>query len=96
MHAWQIYLDEFRTRGSRAGDQRSIRQEVLGEAAHDAYQAAADRMVREHGWSDEHTLVVMRGLNDAVKTWLRDGGTDWDSLATELERREHELRDGFA
>jgi hypothetical protein len=80
MDAWEIYLEEFRTRGARAHGQRFGRQEGLTEAAHDAYQAAADRMTREHGWSDDHTLVVMRGLNDAVRGWLHAGAGDWDEL----------------
>jgi hypothetical protein len=95
MNAWEVYLEEFRARGARAHGQRFSREEGLTEAAHDAYQAAADRMTREHGWSDEHTLVVMRGLNDAVRGWLDAGAADWDELGTELRRREMELRDGF-
>jgi hypothetical protein len=95
MDAWQVYLDEFRQRGSRAADQRFGRDQLLAEAAHDAYQAAADRMTNEHGWSDEHTLVVMRGLNDAVRSWMKSGSTDWDALGEALQQREHELRDGF-
>jgi hypothetical protein len=95
MNAWQVYLDEFRRRGERAAEQRFSRDQLLAEAAHDAYQTAADRMVREHGWSDEHTLVVMRGLNDAVKSWLQRGSTDWDALGQSLRDREQELTDGF-
>lgn len=95
MDAWQIYLDEFRQRGAKAHGQRFGRQELLTEAAHDAYQAVADRMTRDHGWSDEHTLVVMRGLNEVVRRWLEMGGMDWDVLGETLRRREHELRDGF-
>jgi hypothetical protein len=95
MDAWQIYLEEFRRRGQKAHGQRFGRQELLTEAAHDAYQAAADRMTRDHGWADEHTLVVMRGLNEAVRRWLEMGGADWDALGSELQHRENELRDGF-
>jgi predicted glycosyl hydrolase (DUF1957 family) len=95
MDAWQVYLDEFRMRGEKANSQQFARQELLTEAAHDAYQAAADRMTREFGWEDAHTLVVMRGLNEAVRDWLKAGDSDWDSLGRELYRREQELRNGF-
>jgi hypothetical protein len=96
MEAWQVYLDEFRQRGERASAQQFSRQELLTEAAHDAYQAAADRMTRDLGWSDEHTLVVMRGLNEAVRSWLARGSTDWDELGRELQRREQDMTRGFA
>jgi hypothetical protein len=96
MEAWQVYLQEFRQRGERAHAQQFGRDQLLTEAAHDAYQAAADRMTRDHGWNDEHTLVVMRGLNDAVRSWLRAGSGDWDELGRELQRREDELRNGFS
>jgi hypothetical protein len=96
MEAWHVYLEEFRRRGERAHAQQFSRQELLTEAAHDAYQAAADRMTSEFGWSDEHTLVVMRGLNEAVRAWLARGSAEWDELASELQRREQEMTRGFA
>jgi hypothetical protein len=95
MEAWSIYLEEFRQRGEAASRQQFGRNELLSEAAHDAYQVTSDRMTREHGWSDEHALVVMRGLNGAVSEWLRAGGADWGKLAEELQRREAELLTGF-
>jgi hypothetical protein len=95
MQAWQLYLEEFRRRAADADQRRFGRQELLTEAAHDAYQAAADRLTREHGWDDEHTLVIMRGLNAAVQQWLELGGAGWDALAAELRRREEEMRSGF-
>jgi hypothetical protein len=91
MQAWQVYLEEFRRRAADADAQRFGRHELLTEAAHDAYQAAADRLTREHGWDDEHTLVVMRGLNEAVRNWLDLGGAGWDELTAELQRREDEI-----
>jgi hypothetical protein len=96
MEAWSIYLDEFRRRGEAASRQQFGRDALLGEAAHDAYQVTADRMTGEHGWSDEHALVVMRGMNAAVQQWLSGGSGDWDRLASELQRRETELREGFS
>ena len=95
MDAWQIYLEELRQRGGRAAAQEIGREEMLTEAAHDAYRAAADRMTQQHGWNDEHTLVVMRGLNGAVQEWMSRPGTDWDELSAEMERRETELKNGL-
>lgn len=95
MDAWQIYLEELRQRGGRAAAQEIGREEMLTEAAHDAYRAAADRMTQQHGWNDEHTLVVMRGLTGAVQDWIRRGSTDWDELGDEMRRREGELRTGY-
>lgn len=95
MHGWQVYLEEFRARAARAREQRFGRQALLTQAAHDAYQAATDRLTREYQWDDEHALVVMRGLNAGVQKWLELGAVDWDALERELERRETELRDGL-
>ena len=95
MDAAAVYLQEFRARAEEADVRRFGRQELLTEAAHDAYQAASDRLTRDYGWRDEHTLVVMRGLNDAVRGWLDTGGAGWDELEAELHRREAELQAGF-
>ena len=95
MDAWQIYMEEFRRRGERAAAQEVGRDQLLSEAAHEAYQAAADRLTRDHGWADEHTLVVMRGLTGAVQQWMGRPGSDWEALSAEMQRREEELRTGF-
>jgi hypothetical protein len=94
MEAWQVYMEEFRRRGERAAAQEVGRDQLLSEAMHQAYQAAADRLTK-HGWDDDHTLVVMRGLNGAVQQWMARPGADWDALGEEMRRRELELRDGF-
>lgn len=95
MDAWQVYMEEFRRRGERAAAQQVGRDQLLAEAAHDAYRAAADRLTSEHGWEDEHTLVVMRGLNGAVQQWMGRPGADWDALGREMRRREDNLRTGL-
>jgi hypothetical protein len=95
MEAWPIYFEEFQRRGGSAHAQLMGRQQLLTEAAHDAYEAAANRLTQDHAWSDDHTLVVMRGLNAAVAQWLQQGGTDWEALRAELKRREDELKTGF-
>lgn len=95
MKAWQVYMTEFRARSERALQQRFTRQALLTEAAHDAYQAATDRMTGEHGWDDERALVVMRGLNAGVKRWLEHGAIDMIRLEQDLARRERELDDGL-
>ena len=95
MDAWQIYMEEFRRRGERAAAQEFGRDQLLSEAAHEAYEAASNRLTGEHGWEDEHTLVVMRGLNGAVQQWLARPGADWEALGEEMRRRETELRNGY-
>lgn len=95
MEAWQIYMEEFRRRGERAAAQEVGRDQLLSEAMHEAYQVTADRLTNQHGWEDDHTLAVMRGLNGAVQQWISRPGGDWDALGEEMRRREGELRDGF-
>jgi len=95
MQAWEMYFDELRRRADGAERQAFGRHDRIAEAAHEAYRTVADRLTSQHGWSDERTLVVMRGLNGAVKDWLDSDTTDWDRLGRELERREAELREGF-
>jgi hypothetical protein len=94
MNAATIYLEEFRRRGEKANAQRFGRQELLTEAAHDAYQAAADRLTQQHGWDDERALVVMRGLNLTVQRWLDSGGGDWDALDRALQQQESQIQPG--
>ena len=94
MEAWQVYMEEFRQRGERAAAQSVGRDQLLSEAAHDAYQAASNRLTQD-GWEDEHALVVMRGLMGAVQKWIGSPDADWDALSLEMQRREAELRDGF-
>lgn len=95
MQAWEIYFEEFQRRGGAADAHRFARAEPLAEAAHDAYRAAADRLTGEYGWTDERTLIVMRGLNDAARRWLTTGSTNWDELRAELQRRERQLTAGY-
>jgi hypothetical protein len=95
MYGWQVYMEEFRSRAERAQQQRFGRLATLTEAAHDAYQAATDRLTQEHGWPDERALVIMRGLNAGVQNWLEHGSVDITRLERDLERRERELADGF-
>ena len=90
MQAWQVYLDELRQRVPDGTAEVFGREQLISEAAHDAYQRAADRMTREHGWDDERTLVVMRGLNAAVKDWIGRGADSWDELGEALRHREED------
>lgn len=95
MNAAPIYMEEFRARAEQAEQQRFGRQAMLTEAAHDAYQAATDRLTRQHGWDTERALVVMRGLNAGVQRWLELGASDWDALHADLVSREDQLHEGF-
>ena len=94
MQAWQVYLEELRQRIPDGTGDVFGREQLISEAAHDAYQRASDRMTRDHGWEDERTLVVMRGLNAAVKDWIGRGDSSWDTLGDDLQRREAEATNG--
>ena len=88
MQVWQVYMDELRTRGARAAAQKIGRGDALAEAVHDAYRATSDRLTGEHGWDDERALVLLRGFNEAARSWIAGGARDWDSLEVELARLE--------
>ncbi|HSJ09584.1 MAG TPA: hypothetical protein VK928_06700 [Longimicrobiales bacterium] len=90
MHAWQVYMEEFRRRAEPAAESQFERSRLLGDAAHEAYQAAADRLTRDHAWQDEEALVVMRGLMTEVKTWIDGGDSDWQALGESLRRMERD------
>lgn len=96
MHAWQVYMDEFRRRAEPALGLQVGREDLMTTAAHEAYQAASDRLTREHGWEEEHALVVMRGLNGEVKQWLDQGDTDWQRLGERLRHTEQQLDSGWS
>lgn len=94
--AWQRYLDNFRIRAERVAEQQFGRGDAYAVAAHDAYQATADHLTREEGWSDDRTLHVMRGLNQATQQWIERDGGSWDDLRDRLERVWRELAAGDA
>lgn len=94
--AWELYLDNFRSRAERVADQQFGRSDAYAEAAHDAYQATADHLTRQEGWGDDRTLNVMRGLNQATQQWIERDGGSWDDLRVRLETAWRDLTAGEA
>jgi hypothetical protein len=88
MEPWQIYFDELRTRAGRIDGETFDRQQLLAEAAHDAYRHTADRLTQEQGWDEERALVATRGMNETVREWIAsEQPMDWDALRSRLEAR---------
>jgi hypothetical protein len=88
MNPADLYFDVLRSRAQRADDGGSFgREELISEAAHEAYRRTADRLTADAGWDEERALVVTRGLNEVVKGWLQREDRDWDGLHEELRRR---------
>jgi hypothetical protein len=85
MDAWQVYFDSFQQRAGRVAEQQFGRAGAYAEAAHDAYRTTADLLTREHGWSDDRTLNVMRGLNHAAGLWIAQDNGSWEDLRTRLQ-----------
>lgn len=94
--AWVLYFDNFRARAARVADQQFGRGEAYAEAAHDAYQSTADHLTRAEGWTDDRTLNVMRGLNQATQQWIEKDGGSWDDLRARLEGAWRDLTAGEA
>ena len=86
MEPWEIYLAELQQRAQNVPPQAFGRDQLLAEAAHDAYQVTADRLTGE-GMDAEHALTVTRMFGQAVKEWLGRNGSDWDALRAELSKR---------
>lgn len=85
MDAWQVFFDNFQERARRVADQQFGRADAYAEAAHEAYRTTADHLTREHGWSDDRTLNVMRGLNHAASQWIAQDNGSWEDLRVRLQ-----------
>lgn len=81
--AWEIYYDEFHRLAERVPGQQFGRDEAYATAAHAAYRLTADRLTAE-GWTDDRTLHLVRGLNEATKGWIEGDGASWDGLRRRL------------
>ena len=82
---WEYYFDSFHGRAARMPAEAFGRNELLYEAAHDAYQTTADRLSNE-GWDAERVLTVTRMFGQVVKDWLARGETDLTALREDLRR----------
>ncbi len=92
MEPWQFYFAELRRRTERIPPRGPGRDEMLAEAAHDAYQVTTDHLTRE-GWDDEKALTITRMFGQAVKDWIARGGDNWDVLNQDLGRRYNQWTD---
>lgn len=88
---WQYYFDVFRTRAARIPDDAFGRNEMLYEAAHDAYQQTTNHLTGS-GWDEEKALTVTRLFGQVVKDWLARGRTDLEQLRAQLSRHYSEWR----
>lgn len=80
MEPWRYYLDRLEEKVGELPPETLGRTELIADAAHDAYQATADRLTAE-GWDDEHVLTITRLFGQAVQDWLHSGSQDWGALA---------------
>jgi hypothetical protein len=83
---WIIFMEELRERGEEIPYQQFSREEDMAEAAHEAYEAAAERIHHQLDWDESHALRLSKGFIRVVKRWMQEGEMDWDELEERLER----------
>lgn len=88
---WIIYLEELRERAEDIPYQQFNREEDMEEAAHDAYEATADRLHDEFDLDEGEALRITKGFGRVVKEWIGDGSMEWDELEERLELHQQEL-----
>lgn len=82
---WMIFLDELKDRAEDIPDQELNREDDMAEAAHEAYEATADRLHRQLDWDEGEAIGLARSFMHVVKTWIDEGDMDWDVLEERLE-----------
>lgn len=85
---WQIYYEELHERAGEVPDHELGRVEDMTEAAHEAYEATADRLVNRLGHDEKDALALTRSFGAAVKEWIEEDSWDWSELQEKLETRE--------
>jgi len=80
MEPWKYYLDRLGERVGRTPPNLLGREDLIAEAAHEAYQSTTNRLTAE-GWDEEEAITVTRMFGQTVKHWLDTGNRDWDDLA---------------
>lgn len=82
---WEYYYDTFEKRAARVPGDAFGRDELLYEAAHDAYETTANELTGS-GWDEEEVLTVTRMFGQVVKDWLAHGGQDMSNLREDLRK----------
>jgi hypothetical protein len=82
---WIIYLEELRDRGEEIPEQEFNRDADMKEAAHETYEATADRLHNQLNLPEPEALKLTKGFGRVVKEWIEEGVMDWDELAERLE-----------
>ena len=82
---WEYYCSRFEKRAARVPNNAFDRDQLLYEAAHDAYETTANELTGE-GWDEEDVLIITRMFGQVVKDWLARDGQDFDSLRDDLRR----------
>lgn len=82
---WIIYLEELRERAEEVPYQRFNRKEDMSEAAHEAYEATADRLHNQLDLSESEALRITKGFGRVVNEWIGEGDMDWDELEERLD-----------
>lgn len=88
---WIIYLEELRERAEDIPYQQFNREEDMEEAAHDAYEATADRLHDQLDLDEDEALRITKGFGRVVKEWIGDESMEWDELEERLELHQQEL-----
>lgn len=86
---WEHYLAIFGARAARVPGDAFGRDQLLYEAAHDAYQATTNHMTQS-GWDEEKALTVTRMFGQVVKDWLARDGRSLDGLRDNLRQHYEE------
>lgn len=81
-----IFHDELLDRAEDIPEQRFSRAEDMSEAAHEAYQATVDRLVRQLDLGEAEALALTKAFVSEVKSWIEEDTYDWDELRERLER----------
>lgn len=82
---WEYYYATFEKRAVRVPTDAFGRDQLLYEAAHDAYQTTTNELTGS-GWDEEEALTVTRMFGQVVKDWLARGGKDLGHLRNDLRK----------
>lgn len=87
---WRIFYEEFHARAEGVPERTYGRGKDLAEAAHDAYESAADILVDELGYGEDEALALTKAFARGVRTWIDEGELDWQELEERLEIQQQE------